>query len=767
MHLAKSRLRVLTPLLACLPLLVASSAAADWERFRGPNGLGAGGEAGAIDKLDDPGFEVVWKIPIGSGYSGVAVADGKVFTLFSEGEVDVAAAFDQADGKRLWTYEIAPIYKGHDGSHDGPIATPLVADGRMFGIGPRGQFFALDTATGEELWRYDLTEAHGIKKPHYGFATSPILESGHLIVQLGGEGKAVGAFDPKTGDLRWQSGDDAVSYQAPITITAGGQRQVIAAGDEKLLAIDPADGKVLWEHSHGGNGARGAGSITPVPTGPNRYFLAYRDDGSTLLEVAEDGTAAAAWESRTIRNSYNVPVHHDGHLYAYSSRFLTCVDAASGESVWRSRQPGDGFLIAVDGHLVIVTKKGRLELVEASSEAFKPVTGIQLFDDIAWTSPSFSNGQVYARSLGELARVDLRSGITNATQTASKAGDGSPFGAFLTAVGAAATEDDKKAVVDRFFAEQKTFPILEGDSTVHFVYRGPAKDVAVAGDMFGARREESMTRIAGTDVHYFTWTTDPDARVNYLFIEDFEHGVDDRNPRRSSTTLLTKEMEMSFSTEEMPMSWLAMPKWKAPAHLEAAEASRQGRVTGHQVESKVMEGKVDVRVYVPAGYDGSGDTRYPVVFFHDATAETRGAVANSLDNLIGTSVEPVIAAFVNIQARGPNYGQVFAGEVVPFVDSTYRTRTEASHRANHGNAFQAVGAFASTVSQPDQFSKVALQSPFLFTQMEAMVNQLVDGIETAEAAPQIYLEWGKYDLRNPHEGWDMAAAGRRFAERLK
>ena len=69
-----------------------------------------------------------------------------------------------------------------------------------------------------------------------------------------------------------------------------------------------------------------------------------------------------SWRSEAIGESWNTHVHHRGHLYGYDDAFLTCVDAASGEPRWKSRAPGEGFLILVDDHLVMLTRTMAREL---------------------------------------------------------------------------------------------------------------------------------------------------------------------------------------------------------------------------------------------------------------------------------------------------------------------------------------------------------------------------------------------------------------------
>ncbi|MEM7587911.1 MAG: PQQ-binding-like beta-propeller repeat protein [Acidobacteriota bacterium] len=785
-RLASSGSRLLAALTALLLGSSAFPAAAEsqdgaqqWAGYRGPGVIGV-----AQDELSDfgkLGLKVAWKTEIGSGYSGIAVAEGKAVTMYSEGESDVMAAFDIRDGRKLWTYAFAPIYTGHDGSHDGPIATPLIADGRVFGLGPRGQFFGLDANTGRELWKRHLADDHGATKPHYGFGTSPILEGDTLLLQLGGEGQAMAGFDPATGELKWSAGSDTIGYQVPVPMKLDGTRQIVAAGENKLFGFDTADGSLLWEWPHGGEGGRGAHSMTPVPLGDDRILLAHRNDSSTVVAFRPKEDAApieAAWAERSIRNSYNVPIFHDGHIYAFSSRFLTCVDAATGESRWRSREPGDGFLIGVGGKLVIVTKKGSVHLAEATPEGYRELAATPVFNNLAWSAPSFSGGSIYARSLDGIARIDFAGGeLATGIDVASRGSESSAFGRFLAEVDGAA-DDAKAAVVDRYLEAQKRFPIVEGERQVHFIYRGPAEDVAVAGDPFGARQEHPMTRVSGTDLFYATVELAPDARVNYMFLEDYSEILDPRNPRQTSTIIVGKDMEISSSGEEMAMSWLAMPDWRSPAHLEAAPADARGRLEDHELESKTLEEaparpgapprntKIALQVYLPKGYDDDGDARYPVAYVHDGNvAVERGHMPNSLDNVMGESVAPTIVVFVNLPAQGPLYDQAFVGEVVPFIDSSFRTRATPEARANVGTNFNGITALVTTLSHPDTFGAAGTQSLVLLTVFENMIQPLIENL--GDKPPTIYMDWGTYDMRNPHENWDTVTSHRQLVERFE
>jgi hypothetical protein len=363
-------------LLAMAPWRVAAAAAAaverEWPSLRGPRHDGSAA-AGTRFGGSDGNMAIRWRARIGSGYSGVAVGSGRAVTMFADGGQDVAVAFAVASGKEAWRLTVSETLKGLDGSFDGPISTPVVADGRAFVLGPRGHLVAADLATGRVLWRADLVARDGARKPHYGFATSPIVVNGVLVAEIGGEaGRAAAGFDPATGRRLWTAGDDRVQYQSPVAVRVGKRDLVVVVGDTRLLGIDPSTGRVVLDHAHGGVAEPlGAASAIPVPAGDGRLFLKTHADKSTMLRLSEspggEVSVETLWAAPVLRFTYGPPAYHDGHLYGMNGRaVMTCVDAASGEVRWRSREPGDGLAAVVGGDLVVVTKDGTVHVGPAS-----------------------------------------------------------------------------------------------------------------------------------------------------------------------------------------------------------------------------------------------------------------------------------------------------------------------------------------------------------------------------------------------------------------
>ncbi|MBA3886986.1 MAG: PQQ-binding-like beta-propeller repeat protein, partial [Acidobacteria bacterium] len=157
--------------------------------------------------------------------------------------------------------------------------------------------------------------------PHYGFASSPLVAGGVLVVQIGaGTGQAIAGFDVATGARRWTAGDDTVQYQSPVLLRLGSREIVVAAGATRLTGLDPATGGVLFHHPHGGvPGDISVSSAVPVPAGDGRVFLKTHSDGSTMFRLADDAEGRVAvdvlWTAPVMRQTYVVPVYYDGHLY--------------------------------------------------------------------------------------------------------------------------------------------------------------------------------------------------------------------------------------------------------------------------------------------------------------------------------------------------------------------------------------------------------------------------------------------------------------------
>ncbi|MGI9647453.1 MAG: PQQ-binding-like beta-propeller repeat protein, partial [Acidimicrobiia bacterium] len=607
--------------LALAVLAAATPSVADepWPAFRGPGTTGVSAEQ--LPEGDGPlAFELVWKRPLGSAYSGISIAGGLVVTGYSDGEHDFVGAFDPQTGEEVWQHAFAPHYKGHDGSHDGTTATPSISGGRVFMASPWGHLVALDLATGEPLWTRHMIDDFGGEKPLYGFAASPLVVGDSVVMSVCSETESIVALDAASGEVTWRSLDRPCggSQGSPVLMEIEGEAQIVVLAPSGLLAgLDPATGSLSWElELEGRADAMGSNSQSPLALGGNRMLIKHRS-GETAVVALEGGaeglTPSVVASGRGLARSYSPPTLWGDTLFGYSARFLSAVDPSSGELLWRSREPGDGFLLAVDGQLAVITKTGSLHLGAASPEGWQETARLDLFDDLAWSPPSFAGDSIYVRSLGEMARVRLVRREMELTAEVS----GPAIPAALAGLVAEVAKGDATAAVDSFL-DGRELPLIDG-TEVTFLFRG-GEDVAIAGEMIGMRREEPMIPLEGTDLWWWSAEIDRRARMSYLFFVGDEPHVDNSHDRHTTSTILGPDMNW-FRGTPLEMSWFAMPEWPGlsiepldrvgGSRLETIKAPFQPEAGEDGTVPEPVE--VTLHVWLPPGYDES-DERYPTVY---------------------------------------------------------------------------------------------------------------------------------------------------------
>jgi outer membrane protein assembly factor BamB len=384
--------------------------AADWSQLWGPFG---DGRAGAADSLPDgPALKAreLWRKPIGSGFSGVAEAAGRAYTAAADGGSDYLLAFDPRTGQEHWRARIGETYRGHDGSKDGPISTPAVGGGHVFIVGPRGHLLAADAASGRVAWSHDLKAEYGAADPVYGFGTSPLVVGERVIVQAGGEKQHnLVAFDIATGKLAWSAHHATTTgYSTPVLATIAGVPQVLLAASEKVVAVRPADGALLWSHTLP---AQGEPSRPPLVLPDGRVLVPTWND-ATMLRVSPEGGAykvAELWKVPRLKATYSPTVFHDGYLYGFNSSYLMCVDPADGSVKWQQRLYG-GSLILVDGHLIVLSSgSGDLHVAAASVEGYREKLRVPVFNAGATTVtvPAFASGRVLVRNVEDMVALEI------------------------------------------------------------------------------------------------------------------------------------------------------------------------------------------------------------------------------------------------------------------------------------------------------------------------------------------------------------------------
>jgi outer membrane protein assembly factor BamB len=374
-----------------------------WTSFRGPDRDGHYRQQ-PVRTDWGPSLTPLWKQPVGGGHGSFVIVDGRAFTIEQRASREMAAAYDLATGRELWTSPWDAVLRSSMGG-DGPRATPAWHDGRLYVLGGTGELRALDAATGRTVWRTDILADANARNMEHGTAASPLIVDHTVVVLPGGaNGNAVVAYDRETGKRVWGALDDRASYSSPMLVTLAGVRQILTFTETRLVGLSPQNGQLLWESPWRNQASQ------PLIAGPDRVFISTLTDAAMLQFTAgADGQLAARelWRTNRLNNTFSSSVLHDGFIYGLDESILTCLDAATGELKWKGGRYGYGQVMLASGHLIVVTEEGELALVRADPAAHQEISRFPAIDGKTWNHPAMSDGILLIRNAGEMAAFDI------------------------------------------------------------------------------------------------------------------------------------------------------------------------------------------------------------------------------------------------------------------------------------------------------------------------------------------------------------------------
>lgn len=394
--------RMCTVTITMILLCSAFTFAADWPHWRGPDYTGisteTGWDAAALNDL-----KVVWKQPVGTGFSSVSVVDGKAYTMGNENEdTDVVYCFDAVTGKPVWrhTYAEALNPKYYEG---GTSATPTVENGRVYTLSKTTHAFCLDAETGTVIWdkKLDFTE------PTWGFAGSVLILGDKAIYNVGSAGLALNKAD---GSVIWKSDNSEAGYATAVPYQADGKTLICIFGKDTVMSIDPETGQKLW--SYPWKTDPDVNAADPIIQGNEIFFTSGYGHGCALIRL--DGqTPTRVWENKNMRSQMSGPVLIDGYLYGFDDAELACLDWKTGKEMWSEKAPRKGSLSAAGDKLIVIGERGKLSIVQATPEGYKEISSAQVLKELCWSMPVLVDGRIYVRDskkaeLTNLVCVDVK-----------------------------------------------------------------------------------------------------------------------------------------------------------------------------------------------------------------------------------------------------------------------------------------------------------------------------------------------------------------------
>ncbi len=406
------------------------AAAGEWPGWRGPNRDAVSTETGLLSEWKAPGPPLAWKTTgLGGGFSSLAVADGRIFTMGDRDGAQHVIALDQAQGKLIWTAKVgAPL----NDEYGGPRGTPTVAGDLVYAVGTEGDLVCLEAATGKERWRKSLVRDFGGQVMSvWKFSESPLVDGDRLIVTPGAKDAALVALDRKTGGELWRStvpdlgaqGKDGAAYSSIVVSEGAGVRQYVQLLGRGLVGVRASDGKFLWGYNRIAN--RTANISTPIVRANWVLASTGYQTGAVLLELQKAPAGGVQAREVYFLDSKTLQSHHGGlvlvgnHVYGghgHKAGFPICVEFTTGKVAWggniRNEGTGSAAVLYADGSLYFRYQNGVMLVVQATPEGYRERGSLTIPDVRApsWSHPVIVGGKLYLREQDTLYCYDVRRG---------------------------------------------------------------------------------------------------------------------------------------------------------------------------------------------------------------------------------------------------------------------------------------------------------------------------------------------------------------------
>ncbi|MGH9796244.1 MAG: PQQ-binding-like beta-propeller repeat protein, partial [Candidatus Acidiferrales bacterium] len=349
-----------------------------WTRWGGPNQNFQTQASGIKETWPAAGPRVVWKRPLGEGYSSPSVESNVLYTMYGKPREEVVLAADASTGKTLWEHATPMTFQSDAPEMgNGPYSTPLVAGDRLFTTGVAGRMQCLDKKSGKVLWTQQLWQDHKGSRMMYGYSSSPAAFRDTIIVPVGGPGRAVMAFRQADGSVAWSKGDFGNVYSSPLLINVDGLEQVTVLLDGAVAGMNPHNGDLQWQVPFKADYSIAV--ATPVFGPGNLLFVsAEYNGGAKVIELQRSGTQTKA---RELWNVNRLRLHHGNAMRVAdtiyftsggkgSPAILSAVDVRSGKIHWQERSIAKATFVWADNKLITLDQDGALMIAHPSPKEF-------------------------------------------------------------------------------------------------------------------------------------------------------------------------------------------------------------------------------------------------------------------------------------------------------------------------------------------------------------------------------------------------------------
>ena len=351
--------------------------------------------------------ELIWRIPVGAGWSGFAVVGNSAITQEQEDEWEKVVCYDLLTGKEKWTHKDEARYYTSLGGL-GPRATPTIDGNHVYTVGATGILNCLDFDTGRQIWSTNMFVENNAKAPPWGISGSPLIVDDFVIVSAGG---AV-AYHKDTGNIAWTGHRVMSAYSSPVLLTLADTEQVVLFDDGLITAHEPLTGKLLWKQSWQSSGVECAAQPTPLPGDKLLVSTAY-GIGSKLFQITKGNQSEKfivdlLWETIRFKAKFTTIIHYENYLYGLDDGIFACIDPSDGSRQWKKGRYGHGQTLLIGNVLLVLTESGDIVLLKPDPEKHTELARIEGITGQTWNNPALSGNLLLVRNSQEAACYRLQ-----------------------------------------------------------------------------------------------------------------------------------------------------------------------------------------------------------------------------------------------------------------------------------------------------------------------------------------------------------------------
>ena len=348
---------------------------------------------------------LVWRQPVGAGWSGFAVVGNSAITQEQEGDWEKVVCYELRTGEIKWSHQDQARYYAPPAGL-GPRATPTISGHRVYTVGSTGILNCLDFETGDPLWTTHIFEDNEAEPPPWGVSISPLIFDELVVVSAGG---AV-AYHRETGEIVWTGYRAQSGYSSPLVTTLLGTEQIIIFNQGLITAHEPLTGKLLWKQPWVETYAECVAQPVPISDDTLLASTGY-GAGAKLYQLLRNPTGefdvSIIWETINLKAKFTNIIYYKGYLYGLDDGIFACINPADGTRQWKRGRYGHGQTLLISDVLLVTTESGDVVLVEPNPERHIEHARFAALTGKTWNTPAIAGNYLLVRNDREAACYQL------------------------------------------------------------------------------------------------------------------------------------------------------------------------------------------------------------------------------------------------------------------------------------------------------------------------------------------------------------------------